>query len=72
MPQDLNTYQGSYFVEGIGYDFIPNVIDRSVVDEWIKSDDKSSLTMARRLIREEGYFCGGSCGATVWGAIEYA
>lgn len=72
MPQELNTYQGSYFVEGIGYDFIPRVIDRTVVDDWVKSEDKSSLTMARRLIREEGFFCGGSSGATLQGAIEYA
>jgi cystathionine beta-synthase len=41
----------SYKVEGIGYDFIPDVLDRSLVDEWIKSDDRDSFQMARRLIR---------------------
>lgn len=45
-------------VEGIGYDFVPTVLDRSVVDKWIKSNDKEALPMARRLIAEEGLLCG--------------
>jgi cystathionine beta-synthase len=45
-----------YQVEGIGYDFIPDVLDRSLVDKWVKTRDKESLIMMRRLIREEvGY-----------------
>ena len=63
---------GSYKVEGIGYDFIPDVLDRGVVDEWIKSEDGPSFQMARRLIRQEGILCGGSCGAAVWAAVEVA
>ena len=43
-----------YKVEGIGYDFIPDVLDRSLVDSWIKTKDAESFKMARRLIREEG------------------
>jgi cystathionine beta-synthase len=43
-----------YHVEGIGYDFIPAALDRSVVDHWYKSDDAESLLMMRRLIRYEG------------------
>lgn len=42
------------FSSGIGYDFIPTVLDRSLVDRWIKTEDKASLQMSRRLIREEG------------------
>jgi len=63
---------GSYKVEGIGYDFIPDVLDRGLVDEWIKTEDRESFLMARRLIRHEGLLCGGSCGAAVWAAVEIA
>ena len=45
-------------VEGIGYDFIPTVLDHSVVDKWVKSEDKETFAFARRLIREEGLLCG--------------
>lgn len=61
-----------YKVEGIGYDFIPDVLDRDLVDEWIKSEDRDSFLMARRLIRQEGLLCGGSSGAAVWAAREVA
>ena len=63
---------GSYKVEGIGYDFIPDVLDRKLVDEWVKTEDRESLLMARRLIRQEGMLCGGSCGAAVWASVEMA
>ena len=58
-PDSLNGPIGSYKVEGIGYDFIPKVLDRSVVDHWIKSEDKPSFLMARRMIKEEGLLVGG-------------
>ncbi len=60
----------SYLVEGIGYDFIPDVLDRELVDVWVKTQDKESFLMARRLIREEGMLVGGSSGATMWGAMQ--
>ena len=63
---------GSYYVEGIGYDFIPEVLDSGLVDEWIKSEDRESFRMARRLMRQEGLLCGGSCGAAMWAAVEVA
>ncbi|MEE3195562.1 MAG: pyridoxal-phosphate dependent enzyme [Candidatus Neomarinimicrobiota bacterium] len=61
-----------YHVEGIGYDFFPDVLDNSLVDRYIKTSDEDSFAMARKLIQEEGLLIGGSCGAAVWGAIEAA
>ena len=61
---------GSYKVEGIGYDFIPDVLDRDLVDEWVKTEDRESFLMARRLIRKEGMLVGGSAGSAVWAAVQ--
>jgi len=71
-PSSLNSILGSYKVEGIGYDFIPQVLDRTLVDQWIKTDDKESFHMSRRLIREEGLLCGGSSGSAVVAALQIA
>ncbi|KAG0014753.1 hypothetical protein BGZ81_000289 [Podila clonocystis] len=71
-PESLNTSTEGYKVEGIGYDFIPDALDRSLVDKWIKSADKESFIMARRLIREEGLLCGGSSGTAVAAAVQAA
>ncbi|XP_045101671.1 cystathionine beta-synthase-like isoform X3 [Portunus trituberculatus] len=73
VPEELNKSDvTAYEVEGIGYDFIPNVLDRDLVDVWLKSNDKESLNMARRMIREEGLLCGGSCGAAMQAAMTAA
>lgn len=61
-----------YLVEGIGYDFFPEVLDNSLIDRYIKTKDDESFSMARRLIREEGLLCGGSSGATMVGALKTA
>lgn len=73
-PASLNAegLEEGYAVEGIGYDFIPIVLDRSIIDVWVKSADPESFDMARRLIRDEGLLCGGSSGTAVAAAIAYA
>ncbi|KAI4469039.1 cystathionine beta-synthase [Holotrichia oblita] len=72
-PDTLNVNRGQFWeVEGIGYDFVPTTLDRSVIDEWIKISDQESMPMAKRLIREEGLLCGGSSGAHVAAAMKAA
>jgi cystathionine beta-synthase len=63
---------GSYKVEGIGYDFIPDVLDRNLIDRWVKTKDTESFTLARRLIKEEGILCGGSAGSALYAAYSEA
>ncbi|GDY01116.1 hypothetical protein LBMAG49_04450 [Planctomycetota bacterium] len=62
----------SYKVEGIGYDFIPDVLDVSLIDRWVKTNDKDSFRVARQLISQEGLLVGGSCGASAWAAMQIA
>jgi len=70
-PEELNKADSSfYYVEGIGYDFIPTVCERKYIDKWYKSVDKESFRMSRRLIREEGLLCGGSCGSAMYCAVQ--
>jgi cystathionine beta-synthase len=66
-PSHLNEEHKNklYHVEGIGYDFVPKVLDRSEVNLWCKTDDCESFHWARRLIREEGLLVGGSSGAAM-------
>ena len=71
-PSHLNDQgapEGGYQVEGIGYDFIPRVCDRQLVDEWIKFGDDETFPMSRRLIAKEGMLVGGSSGSCLAAAI---
>lgn len=63
--------EGGQQTEGVGYDFIPRVFDRTVIDHWIKGPDKESFIIARRMLAEEGLMCGGSSGGNMWAAMKY-
>ncbi|KIY03025.1 uncharacterized protein Z520_01491 [Fonsecaea multimorphosa CBS 102226] len=74
LPSALNEEFANqpYKVEGIGYDFIPDVLDQSVVDKWYKTDDRDSFHHARRLISEEGLLVGGSSGSAIAATVKAA
>ncbi len=61
-----------YQVEGIGYDFFPDVLDNNLVDEYVKVNDENSFKTARDLIKLEGLLIGGSCGTATYAAMEAA
>ena len=61
----------TYVLEGIGEDFMPSTMDFQYVDDVVRVNDKECFQMTRRLVREEGLYVGGSCGAAVAGALKY-
>ena len=63
---------GPHMIQGIGAGFIPDVLNREIIDEIITVDDHDAYQMAKRLSREEGIFAGLSCGAACIGALRIA
>ncbi len=61
-----------YKVEGIGYDFFPDVLNNDLIDQYIKVNDENSFKTAKALIKKEGLLIGGSSGTAVYAAIEAA
>lgn len=63
---------GSHKIQGIGAGFVPDVLNRDIIDEIIKVTNEEAMIYARKLAKEEGIFAGISSGAAVWAAIEVA
>lgn len=63
---------GVHRIQGIGAGFVPEVLNRSVIDEIIPVEDMDAYQMARRLAKEEGVLAGLSAGAAVWAALKVA
>ncbi|MBV8431673.1 MAG: cysteine synthase A [Solirubrobacterales bacterium] len=63
---------GPHKIQGIGAGFVPQVLNREVIDEIIPVDDESAIDTARLLARREGVLAGVSAGAAVWAALQVA
>ena len=61
---------GPHKIQGIGPGFVPEVLNRDVIDEILPVDDEDALDCARLCARREGVLAGISAGAALWGAIE--
>lgn len=72
-PPELNKTPVTFWeTEGIGHVYLPSNMDRDVVDQWVKSNDRDSFLAARSLIQDEGLLVGGSCGAVLCAALQIA
>lgn len=63
---------GGHRIQGIGPNFIPPVLDRSVIDEVYDVEFDDAITVARDLATREGILAGMSAGAAVWAALDIA
>jgi len=62
-----------YVVEGIGYDFVPDVLSRDPggIDHWVKTSDEDAFHMVQKLMKTEGLLVGGSSGSALSGALAW-
>jgi len=63
---------GLHAIQGIGAGFVPEVLNKDIIDEIIRVSDKNAYETTRKLIREEGILCGISSGANFFAAMKIA
>ncbi|HET8537937.1 MAG TPA: cysteine synthase A [Solirubrobacteraceae bacterium] len=63
---------GPHKIQGIGAGFVPDVLNRELLDEIIPAPDEAAIEMARLVARREGVLCGLSAGAALWAALQVA
>ena len=63
---------GKHKIQGIGAGFIPDILDRSIIDEILQVTDDEAIETAKKMMRLEGITCGISCGAAMAGVLKVA
>jgi len=63
---------GFHRIQGIGAGFVPEILNRSVIDQIIPVEDRDAFRIAKMLAKEEGFFVGISAGAATWAALKVA
>jgi len=63
---------GKHMIQGIGAGFVPEILQKEIIDKVVRIEDDEAFKMAKRLCREEGFLCGISSGCNVAAALKIA